>query len=385
MSRANPGLGPIPDRPNRPLVVKCGYEGTTRRITFPSASTCRFDSLRSRVNLPSFPLTFQAHAQVEECFFLSASPFYLTYFDDDGEDFSIRCEEDLTEAISYFVSGDDEASASVYSGHSTGRMALGPGPSTQKISIRVEVVVEYDGPSLSDTSSILSLSTGYVDGEGASVGGSGESSWRSSGYSESLRSGGSSYRSSFANGAAINDEGSSTTTRSRRFPHDHNQDVTRSMESLGLSTSPDSFDFNESPDDPFNPPMQQSSSSNGRTRTRPSPRPSRQSSGHTMQPLPRQPLTGPESDPAPSLLTDSDLGSRWLREQTKLATTRRIVHPRPGSSRRYDSDEDSLGSDDESLGDLALVRDARGSKSGLLGALSLVLMSRILLLVSERR
>lgn len=44
-----PSSSAIPDRPNRPLVVKCGYENSTRRITFPSAASCRLDSLRTRV------------------------------------------------------------------------------------------------------------------------------------------------------------------------------------------------------------------------------------------------------------------------------------------------------------------------------------------------
>lgn len=40
----------MPGRPNRPLVVKCGYEGSFRRVNFPSAQTCRLDSIRQRVS-----------------------------------------------------------------------------------------------------------------------------------------------------------------------------------------------------------------------------------------------------------------------------------------------------------------------------------------------
>jgi hypothetical protein len=43
--------GGIAGRPNRPLVVRCGYDGTTRRVQFPSAATCRLESLRSRVGI----------------------------------------------------------------------------------------------------------------------------------------------------------------------------------------------------------------------------------------------------------------------------------------------------------------------------------------------
>lgn len=37
-------------RPNRPLVVKAGYDGATRRVQFPSAATARLESLHSRVS-----------------------------------------------------------------------------------------------------------------------------------------------------------------------------------------------------------------------------------------------------------------------------------------------------------------------------------------------
>lgn len=46
--------GIIRDRPNRALVVKCGYESSVRRVTFPSTATCRLHSLRTRVSLHSF-------------------------------------------------------------------------------------------------------------------------------------------------------------------------------------------------------------------------------------------------------------------------------------------------------------------------------------------
>jgi hypothetical protein len=95
------------------------------------------------------------------------------------------------------------------------------------------------------------------------------------------------------------------------------------------------------------------------------------------------PLTGPESAPAPQLLTNSELGSRWLREQSKLVR-RKVAAP---SMRRYESDEESLGSDESSLGDLSLVRDARGSMSFHLHdcPAELELMIRVLLFLRECR
>ena len=59
---------------------------------------------------------------------------------------------DLIEAIQYFQAGDDaplSSAASILSGRSFG--------SARKITVRVSIQVDYDGPSLSDTSSLASL------------------------------------------------------------------------------------------------------------------------------------------------------------------------------------------------------------------------------------
>jgi len=76
----------------------------------------------------------------------------MSYQDDDGETTDILSDHDLTEAIQYFHAGaDDNASAngSVLSGYS-GRVS-------RRITLRIRVAVEYDGPSLSDTGSLVSL------------------------------------------------------------------------------------------------------------------------------------------------------------------------------------------------------------------------------------
>lgn len=38
-------------RPDKPLVVKCTYENSTKRITFSSTRNCSYDLLRQRVSL----------------------------------------------------------------------------------------------------------------------------------------------------------------------------------------------------------------------------------------------------------------------------------------------------------------------------------------------
>jgi hypothetical protein len=90
-------------------------------------------------------------SQVEQGFALSASSYAITYKDDDGEITNISTNDDLVEAIQYFQAGDDvptSSAASILSGRSFG---------TRKIILRVDITVDYDGPSLSDTSSLASL------------------------------------------------------------------------------------------------------------------------------------------------------------------------------------------------------------------------------------
>ncbi|KAG9128258.1 hypothetical protein FRC07_002217 [Ceratobasidium sp. 392] len=119
-----------------PLVVKCTFDRSMRRITFASAQTCSYELLRARV---------------EECFSLAASSFTISYTDDDAEVTDITSDSDLTEAVAYFQVGDDippSSNASAYSSRSSG---------PRKITLRVTVTVDYDGPSLSDTASLASL------------------------------------------------------------------------------------------------------------------------------------------------------------------------------------------------------------------------------------
>ncbi|KAF9461245.1 hypothetical protein BDZ94DRAFT_1264328 [Collybia nuda] len=124
------------NRPDRPLVVKCTLDNWHRRITFSSARNCTYDLLRDKV---------------EQCFALSSTSYAINYKDDDGETTTIATDLDLTEAIQYFQVGDDaplSSAASILSGRSFG---------SRKVTLRVDIIVDYDGPSLSDTSSLISL------------------------------------------------------------------------------------------------------------------------------------------------------------------------------------------------------------------------------------
>ncbi|KAJ7734533.1 hypothetical protein B0H14DRAFT_2995705 [Mycena olivaceomarginata] len=122
---------------DRELVVKCTFDRWKKRITFGSARNCSYDVLRHRV---------------EQAFSLYATSYAISYKDDDGEVTDITTDSDLTEAIHYFQAGGDDpplsSAASILSGRSFSR---------SKITLRVSVTVDYDGPSLSDTSSLASM------------------------------------------------------------------------------------------------------------------------------------------------------------------------------------------------------------------------------------
>ncbi|KAJ2915481.1 hypothetical protein MD484_g4936, partial [Candolleomyces efflorescens] len=123
------------NRPDRPLVVRCTFDKAHKKITFSSSQNCSFDLLRHKI---------------EQCFSLSAATYAVSWKDDDGETTSIVTEDDLSEAICYFSSGDDGSGSilSGFSGRSFGR---------KTVTLRVAITVDYDGPSLSDTSSLASL------------------------------------------------------------------------------------------------------------------------------------------------------------------------------------------------------------------------------------
>ncbi|TEB36518.1 hypothetical protein FA13DRAFT_1726881 [Coprinellus micaceus] len=121
------------NRPDRPLVVKCRFGGARKKISFHSSKNCTYGELRRKI---------------DQCFSLSAGAYIVSWRDDEGEIVPIDCEDDLTEAIVYFCSGDDTQSTSGASILSFGR---------GRVTLEVTITIDYDGPSLSDTSSLASL------------------------------------------------------------------------------------------------------------------------------------------------------------------------------------------------------------------------------------
>ena len=89
--------------------------------------------------------------QVDQAFSLFGTTYIIVWKDDDGEVTGIHSDDDLIETVNYFQAGDDaplSSAASILSGRSF---------SNRKITIRVDVSMEYEGPSLSDTSSLASI------------------------------------------------------------------------------------------------------------------------------------------------------------------------------------------------------------------------------------
>ncbi|EKM81668.1 hypothetical protein AGABI1DRAFT_54553 [Agaricus bisporus var. burnettii JB137-S8] len=122
--------------PDKPLLVRCAFNGRSKRITFQSARNCNYDLLRRKV---------------DQCFSLYGTPYLIAWKDDDGETTNITTDNDLVETIKYFHDGGEaplSSAASILSGRSF---------SSRKITIHVDVIMEYDGPNLSDTSSLASF------------------------------------------------------------------------------------------------------------------------------------------------------------------------------------------------------------------------------------
>ncbi|KAH9056729.1 hypothetical protein EDB87DRAFT_1779625 [Lactarius vividus] len=131
-----PGSSFVSERPDKPLVVKCDYNARRQKLSFTSARSCSYHGLKEKI---------------EKHFALSAQHFTIQWKDHDGEQNYIQDEVSLDEAIEYYHSGDEgsvRSSGSAFASRSSSRH--------HKITMFVQVRVEYDGPSLSDTSSLAS-------------------------------------------------------------------------------------------------------------------------------------------------------------------------------------------------------------------------------------
>ncbi|KZT38462.1 hypothetical protein SISSUDRAFT_1004728 [Sistotremastrum suecicum HHB10207 ss-3] len=132
-----------------PLVVKCTFHRSSKRITFAS-SRISYGLLKDKI---------------EQSFALSAVRYVVKYKDDEGEIMDIVSDDDLYEAIEYFSEGSD-VSSNVSSVES---FSSSSGSSEGRVLMRVFIEMEYDGPSLSETMSLRSTRDSMRFGSQASL------------------------------------------------------------------------------------------------------------------------------------------------------------------------------------------------------------------------
>lgn len=230
------------------------------------------------------------------------------------------------------MSGDDDHS-SLYS-----RSGISIPPS--KITLRLDVVVEYDGPSLSDTSSIASFPT-------------------SDGSSFMSR------RSGLSSDSRLSDP---YTTRSGA--HGYRTDPNRLSD---YSRS----DYTERYDPRYYAASRRSSATSGTQRRPTVDRELASVTGSFESAVLDDGASGLTASTTPNF-TQSELGSRWLREQSQIAS--RMPRLRLRRREFEDGDPDPDASDEE-IGDISLVRDARGRGYLAVKVLRWTLTVRILLLL----
>ncbi|KAF8493233.1 hypothetical protein F5888DRAFT_1806331 [Russula emetica] len=117
--------------PDKPLVVKCNYNTRKSKLSFRTARTCTYDGLEEQIT---------KHFQL-------AGPFTIQWKDDENDWHLIEDEVSLIDAIDFFQSGGGEGSvSSVFAPRSSSRHP--------KITVLVEICVDLDVLSLSETSSV---------------------------------------------------------------------------------------------------------------------------------------------------------------------------------------------------------------------------------------
>lgn len=367
--------------------------------------------------------------QIAESFALGASSFHIAYTDDYGEDFDIVSEADLTEAIAYFSSGNDPedygtslGAPTLYSAdwnqpaRENANLPVFHPSSKNKIVLRVHVVVEYDGPSLSDTASFVESNTGYNGGdwdEGAYSSEGGYTEDRSA-YSSGYDARSSPRRTTFVESSVQGSRGAAGGETSGYPPHEYRRSseslperasTTQSRETASRITSRMSkstlhLTGSESSTSPFDDdPLARDFSrddlslDNGIRRMSVSSGREIYDDGHSRQgervnhnaspyrgqdsriSLDRSLLssnhTGTSRMPktaGQSSLTNSELGARWIREQTERARRKLGPASSAGSSSRSSvsgedgSDDDGTSIYSEGRGNLELVRETNGSE-----------------------
>lgn len=282
---------------------------------------------------------------------MKATSYAIAYKDDDGEVTDITTDTDLTEAIQYFQAGSDDppmsSAASILSGRSFG---------TRKITLRVDITVDYDGPSLSDTSSLISLEE-YKNRNGSQVSfsfGAPSIDLDDDSVTVSSRDTGAPSRSdnqSSRLSQVTSSEGVSNGNLA--YPPQRSSSLGHSVGAKGTSKSPEysSEGQTQRGENPFADELQLSAAS--RYPEDPS---------AVFERLKLEESVGDESSVIElDTLSGNDRGAAWLRDQNERTMRSRIrMLPEPSDSdgASFDLGGDRLSSDMD--GDLALRRDFRG-------------------------
>ena len=295
-------------------------------------------------------------SQISQTFSLEASSFHIAYHDDEeGEDCQVHTEDELTEAIWYFMSGNDMDDPTSIHSSSTRQKTY--------ITLQFRIILEYDGPSLSDTSSIAESfqDSLNIDDE-----------YASSAYTYSSEA--SSARSGRSAGAELYNSDWNTTRSSNSFPprrvkdeiieeesehssETHNLEVLPLEDDIASDDGTISYPFG-TPTRAGRPDLTPATSGNDR--------------GHTAMTdlsgpnsLSRQRISRSPSSSSGTSCTSSEFGARWIEEQkarvAKTVGSKLVSRELMGDGTETEAEE-TMTEYEAGRGSLKLKMDSRGSK-----------------------
>jgi hypothetical protein len=379
-----------------------------KKIPFRSAKTITVSALKERVS-PSSKcgrlklgmelihgnvfLSGRSSEQISQTFSLATtSAFHIAYHDDEeGDDCLVQTEDELTDAIWYFMSGSDEDDITNGNGHRSKSNSTNVAVPKRCITLQFQVVFEYNGPSLSDTSSLAGslpdLDDLDLEDEYASSAYTSSSSAISGTTSGRGGSGWNGYRTRRVRDEIIAEESESSLSHSQgsirgtsSIDLERPDEETRSHRTVSFRETNSSLDLSLNPDSNLTP------ATSGRPRDLAIQTRSASPYDHSHQHNPFDPLSnqslyrpGRPASISSSSITSSELGARWIEEQKarvarKIGSRSSSSGSRSGSgsgserrmSRRSESEDEQgqVGTEyEEGKGTLALKVDGRGSES----------------------
>lgn len=350
-------------------------------------------------------LSGRSSEQISQTFSLATtSAFHIAYHDDEeGDDCLVQTEDELTDAIWYFMSGSDEDDMINGNGNRSNSNSTNVAVPKRCITLQFQIVFEYNGPSLSDTSSLAGslpdLDDLDLEDEYASSAYTSSSSAISGATSGRGGSGWNGYRTRRVRDEIIAEESESSLSHSQgsirgtsSIDLERPDEETRSHRTVSFRETNSSLNLSLNPDSNLTP------ATSGRPRDLAIQTRSSSPYDHSHQHNPFDPLSnqsfyrpGRPASISSSSITSSELGARWIEEQKarvarKIGSRSSSSGSRSGSgsgserrrSRRSESEDEQgqVGTEyEEGKGTLALKVDGRGSESSQL-ALQVVRLMR---------